>query len=188
MPAIERYTMKSEPITEAEIIEGYKNARRRLVPDIPRPPFILKDRVIDQQRELIKKLLQEINALRDENEVLKNPQQPAPPMPNLPELPVPPATQKVRSIVVATCRHYGISYIDIMAPNRSARFVLPRQVAMYVAKKQALKSLPEIGRYFCNRDHTTVMHAIRKIGGMVDKGEPIIDDIREIYSALGILP
>ena len=61
-------------------------------------------------------------------------------------------------------RQYNVSRADLLSSRRTANVVRPRQVAMYLAKTLTLRSLPEIGRRFGGRDHTTVLHAVRKIG------------------------
>jgi chromosomal replication initiator protein len=55
--------------------------------------------------------------------------------------------------------------------------VRPRQVAMYLAKTLTLRSLPEIGRRFGGRDHTTVLHAVRKIEGLIGNDNALSDEI-----------
>jgi chromosomal replication initiator protein len=55
--------------------------------------------------------------------------------------------------------------------------VLPRQVAMYLAKTLTLRSLPEIGRRFGGRDHTTVLHAVRKIESLVGNDNVLAEEI-----------
>jgi chromosomal replication initiator protein len=55
--------------------------------------------------------------------------------------------------------------------------VRPRQVAMYLAKTLTLRSLPEIGRRFGGRDHTTVLHAVRKIEGLVGNDMALAEEI-----------
>ncbi|MDI4664691.1 hypothetical protein K9U40_10175 [Xanthobacter autotrophicus] len=66
---------------------------------------------------------------------------------------------QVRKVVAA---HYGVSVVDLCSQRRTAAVVRPRQIAMYLAKMLTLRSLPEIGRAFGGRDHTTVLHATRK--------------------------
>jgi chromosomal replication initiator protein len=61
--------------------------------------------------------------------------------------------------------HYKIKITDMYSKRRPSNIALPRQVAMYLAKELTQKSLPEIGEQFGGRDHTTVLHAVRKIGG-----------------------
>jgi len=59
--------------------------------------------------------------------------------------------------------HYNIRLADMHSPRRSRSVARPRQIAMYLAKFITSRSLPEIGRKFGGRDHTTVMHAVKKI-------------------------
>ena len=58
---------------------------------------------------------------------------------------------------------YKIKVADMYSKRRPANIALPRQIAMYLAKELTQKSLPEIGELFGGRDHTTVLHAVRKI-------------------------
>ncbi|HQC99805.1 MAG TPA: helix-turn-helix domain-containing protein, partial [Aquabacterium sp.] len=60
---------------------------------------------------------------------------------------------------------YKIKIADMYSKKRPASIAKPRQIAMYLAKEMTQKSLPEIGELFGGRDHTTVLHAVRKIGG-----------------------
>jgi chromosomal replication initiator protein len=59
--------------------------------------------------------------------------------------------------------HYNLKMADLMSARRAREVARPRQVAMYLAKKLTPRSLPEIGRRFGGRDHTTVMHAVKRI-------------------------
>ncbi len=61
--------------------------------------------------------------------------------------------------------YYKIKVADMYSKRRPSAIAMPRQVAMYLAKELTQKSLPEIGELFGGRDHTTVLHAVRKIGG-----------------------
>lgn len=69
----------------------------------------------------------------------------------------------IRAIVLAVAREYGISEVDIYSTRRERKVLRPRHLAMYLAKTLTLRSLPEIGRRMGGRDHTTVLHAVRKI-------------------------
>ncbi|NOZ31753.1 MAG: chromosomal replication initiator protein DnaA [Alphaproteobacteria bacterium] len=70
---------------------------------------------------------------------------------------------KIDDIQIAVARHFKVSKPDLLSARRSRSVVRPRQIAMYLAKMLTSRSLPEIGRRFGNRDHTTVLHAVRKI-------------------------
>jgi chromosomal replication initiator protein len=64
-----------------------------------------------------------------------------------------------------------------LSSRRTANVVRPRQIAMYLAKTLTLRSLPEIGRRFGGRDHTTVLHAVRKIETLVGKDTTTADEV-----------
>lgn len=73
--------------------------------------------------------------------------------------------------------HYNIRLSDLIGPKRVRTFARPRQVAMYLAKQLTSRSLPEIGRRFGGRDHTTVMHGVRRIEDLRTKDSQIADDL-----------
>ncbi len=74
-----------------------------------------------------------------------------------------PKRVKIEDIQKLVANHYNVSRADILSSRRTAVVVRPRQIAMYLSKALTLRSLPEIGRRFGGRDHTTVLHAVRKI-------------------------
>jgi chromosomal replication initiator protein len=65
----------------------------------------------------------------------------------------------------------------MLSSRRTANVVRPRQIAMYLAKTLTLRSLPEIGRRFGGRDHTTVLHAVRKIETLADGDKALSEEI-----------
>lgn len=71
----------------------------------------------------------------------------------------------IETIQKTVADYYKIKVADMYSKRRPANIAVPRQVAMYLAKELTQKSLPEIGELFGGRDHTTVLHAVRKIGG-----------------------
>ncbi len=77
-----------------------------------------------------------------------------------------PKRVKIEDIQKLVASHYSVTRADILSSRRTAIVVKPRQVAMYLSKALTLRSLPEIGRRFGGRDHTTVLHAVRKIEGL----------------------
>jgi chromosomal replication initiator protein len=91
---------------------------------------------------------------------------------------------KITAIQHVVARHYDISVIDLLSHRRTARIVAPRQVAMYLAKRLTLKSLPEIGRRFNGRDHTTVLHAVRKIEGLLQHDADVSHEINVLETLL----
>ena len=70
----------------------------------------------------------------------------------------------VENIQKTVADYYKIKVSDMYSKKRPASIARPRQIAMYLAKELTQKSLPEIGELFGGRDHTTVLHAVRKIG------------------------
>ena len=69
----------------------------------------------------------------------------------------------IESIQTIVCKFFKISKNEMLSPRRSRYLVRPRQTAIYLAKNLTSKSLPEIGRAFSNRDHTTVIHSVKTI-------------------------
>ncbi len=69
----------------------------------------------------------------------------------------------IDTIQTIVCKYYKISKNEMLSPRRSRYLVRPRQTAIYLAKMLTSKSLPEIGRSFSNRDHTTVIHSVKTI-------------------------
>ncbi|HXF89331.1 MAG TPA: chromosomal replication initiator protein DnaA [Xanthobacteraceae bacterium] len=88
-----------------------------------------------------------------------------------------PKRVKIEEIQRIVARQYNVSRADLLSSRRTANVVRPRQVAMYLAKTLTLRSLPEIGRRFGGRDHTTVLHAVRKIENLVGSDTALADEI-----------
>jgi len=88
-----------------------------------------------------------------------------------------PKRVKIEDIQRVVARQYNVSRSDLLSSRRTANVVRPRQVAMYLAKTLTLRSLPEIGRRFGGRDHTTVLHAVRKIEGLVGNDSTLAEEI-----------
>jgi chromosomal replication initiator protein len=93
---------------------------------------------------------------------------------------------KIEDILRIVSRHYGVSRSDILSERRHRSVVWPRQIGMYLAKQLTSRSLPEIGRRFGNRDHTTVLHAIRKVDGQLTGDNRLKDEIEELKKQLSI--
>lgn len=95
-----------------------------------------------------------------------------------------PKSAPVIIIQNAVCKRYGIQRADMVSARRDLGIVRPRQIAMYLAKKLTLRSLPDIGRRFGGRDHTTVMHAIRKVTHLLTIDPELAADIDELTTAI----
>ena len=80
--------------------------------------------------------------------------------------------------------YYNITLNEMLSQRRSRPLARPRQIAMYLAKKLTTRSLPEIGRRFANRDHTTVIHAVKTIIRLSEKDEEMKKDISQIKNML----
>ena len=91
---------------------------------------------------------------------------------------------KIEDIQRVVARQYNVSRSDLLSSRRTANVVRPRQVAMYLAKTLTLRSLPEIGRRFGGRDHTTVLHAVRKIEGLVSKDTALSEEVESLKRQL----
>jgi chromosomal replication initiator protein len=88
-----------------------------------------------------------------------------------------PKRVKIEEIQKLVANHYNVSRADLLSSRRTAAVVMPRQIAMYLAKLLTLRSLPEIGRRFGGRDHTTVLHAVRKIDGLCNTNTELRDEL-----------
>ena len=90
----------------------------------------------------------------------------------------------VDDIQKAVAGHYGVTPADICSKRRTQSVVRPRHVAMYLAKTMTTRSLPDIGRRFGNRDHSTVIHAVNKVTSLLKAGDPVSDDIDRLTREL----
>jgi hypothetical protein len=170
------------PVSEAALIERYRTARSNLwagppakpepeiAPEIapeaepePTPVVMLApaiaDRVIWRGEEIAKAL---------------------------PPIGAPPAPKvlKVETILRTVARVYDLPYRDLMSARRTQNIVRPRQLAMWLAKRLTLQSLPEIGRRFGGKDHTTVLHAVRKIERLRLEDPELADELQRLEAEL----
>jgi len=88
-----------------------------------------------------------------------------------------PRRVKIEDIQKLVATRYNVSRADILSERRTAAVVKPRQIAMYLAKALTPRSLPEIGRRFGGRDHTTVLHAVRKIEKAIVEDRLLHDEV-----------
>ena len=80
--------------------------------------------------------------------------------------------------------YFNISLNDMLSQRRSRPLARPRQIAMFLSKKMTTRSLPEIGRRFANRDHTTVIHAVKTITKLSEKDDEMKKNLVQIKSLL----
>ena len=83
----------------------------------------------------------------------------------------------IEEIQKRVAEHFNIRLADMHSARRSRSVARPRQVAMYLAKQLTSRSLPEIGRKFGGRDHTTVMHAVKKVDELRDIDSSFAEDV-----------
>jgi chromosomal replication initiator protein len=95
-----------------------------------------------------------------------------------------PKRVRIEDIQNVVARRYNVSRADLLSSRRTMDVVRPRHVAMYLAKMLTLRSLPEIGRRFGGRDHTTVLHAVRKIDAVIGNDPALAEEIEVIKRQL----
>jgi chromosomal replication initiator protein len=88
---------------------------------------------------------------------------------------------KIQNVV---SNFFNIPLAEMLSQRRSRPLARPRQIAMYLAKKMTTRSLPEIGRRFANRDHTTVIHAVKTITRLSEKDDEMKNNIEQLRSLL----
>lgn len=92
----------------------------------------------------------------------------------------------VEDILKAVSEHYSLRMSDLLSPRRARAVARPRQMAMYLSKVLTSCSLPDIGRKFGGRDHTTIIHGIRKIEELLQSDNGLQADIAALKTALGV--
>ena len=83
----------------------------------------------------------------------------------------------IEEIQKRVAEHFNIKIGDMHSARRARAVARPRQIAMYLAKQLTARSLPEIGRRFGNRDHTTVMHAVKKVDELRSTDSEFAEDV-----------
>ncbi len=95
------------------------------------------------------------------------------------------STERIQQVVAD---HYGVRVADLKSKRRTAAISKPRQVAMYLCRTLTSHSLPEIGRLFGGRDHTTVLHGCRKIGDLKEQDPSLAQTLRNLRRKLESAP
>lgn len=91
---------------------------------------------------------------------------------------------KIEDIQRATALQFGLTKTDLLSQRRTKQIVGPRQIAMYLSKVMTVRSLPDIGRRFGGRDHTTVLHAVRKIEKLLQSDTDLLKTVEALKSAI----
>jgi hypothetical protein len=105
------------------------------------------------------------------------------PVEGAPEIIVP-AKTSVQRIIKIVAKEYDVTYNDILSERRTKDVVLPRHIAAFFVKEMTPCTLPLIGRRFGNRDHSTILHAIRKITAWVERDPEFAARVEYIRSLL----
>ena len=90
----------------------------------------------------------------------------------------------IEEIQRAVVDHYQLKMSDMASTRRARAVARPRQVAMYLAKQLTPRSLPEIGKKFGGRDHTTVMHAVKQVEKLCEADRTLADDVAALRRRL----
>lgn len=90
----------------------------------------------------------------------------------------------VQSIIAACADYFGVDFCDVVSVRRTGNVMKPRQIAMYLCKKLTPRSLPDIGRRFGPRDHTTILHGVKKITGLVATDHVLAGDVAAIEAKI----
>ncbi len=91
----------------------------------------------------------------------------------------------IQNLVAA---HFNLNIQELLSARRSRSLARPRQIAMYLAKQHTTNSLPDIGRKFSNRDHTTVIHAVKKINELIKNDNEIKESVAELKKKITLKP
>jgi hypothetical protein len=92
------------------------------------------------------------------------------------------AVIKLEEIIKTVAKYYGISVGELKSARRTSELARIRQVGMYLCKQLTLRSLPEIGRHFGGRDHTTILHGTRKIAALMLTDPVLCQEVVELES------
>ncbi len=93
-------------------------------------------------------------------------------------------TPSIQTIIDTVARYYDVKLTDLLSKRRHKSIALPRQMAMWLARKHTRHSLEEIGGYLGGRDHSTVLHAVRSVDGRSRKDQGVETDLSRLEQAL----
>jgi Bacterial dnaA protein helix-turn-helix len=96
-----------------------------------------------------------------------------------------PVDLSCKSIVSVAAQYYGVTAMDIKSRRRMPKIAAARQLAHYLARHTTLLSLPAIARYIGERDHTTALHSIRRVGKRVAADPAFAADVERLLEMLG---
>lgn len=91
----------------------------------------------------------------------------------------------IEKIQKTVCRKYGVTLAQMRSVSRTKKFIIPRQIAMFLSREITSKSYPKIGRYFGSRDHTTIYFAFEKITNLLKTDTALATIVEDIRAELG---
>jgi chromosomal replication initiation ATPase DnaA len=94
------------------------------------------------------------------------------------------ATIKMRDILTCTAVHFGITELDLLSIHREHTILRPRQIAMYLCRTMTPRSYSQIARFFSDRDHTTIMHAVNCVIGLMQQDARMAMDIKVLTETI----
>jgi chromosomal replication initiator protein len=107
-----------------------------------------------------------------------------PPPPSVPEVVTEieegPRPVTIKEIQKCITKHFDLSMTELLSSRRLAKIVRPRQIGFYLARKLTSRSLPEIGRKFGGKDHTTILHACKKVEERMAKDPQLAETVRHL--------
>jgi chromosomal replication initiator protein len=95
-----------------------------------------------------------------------------------------PRATSIDAVQAAACAHFALTLEELLSRSRAERVLWPRQAAMYLCKELTTQSLPAIGRAFADRDHTTVLHACKRVAAHIAVSPPAFADIEALTATL----
>jgi hypothetical protein len=98
-----------------------------------------------------------------------------------------PAVPTLATIIQCVCRRYRVSAIDIKSARRTAAVVLPRQIVFYFGRSLTLLSLPQIGRLCGGKDHTSVLHGVRKIARLAQLDADLAQELKDLEAEIAAI-
>lgn len=97
-------------------------------------------------------------------------------------------TYMISDVEQAVCRRFQLTKEDLRSQSRRRVFARPRQIAMYLCRELTKASYPKIGRYFGDRDHTTIIHGRRRIAQLLRETNTMAGDVEGVREILQLLP
>jgi chromosomal replication initiator protein len=173
---------KPDRDTRLAILKSRAAEFTRLRPEVILPDFV-HERIADIDDASPREMIAVLTKLMTYADLTKKPVTPEMAEEAVGLRSTPGAKTSIEDIQRKTAEFYKLDVKDFYSPQRARRVARPRQVAMYLARKLTTRSLPEIGRRFGGRDHTTVLHACRRIEELREK-DPLFKQEVDFLSSM----